>query len=55
MIKDSKLFSKVLRQVGRILPFYFFTFLPFNAMGAEVKSPNGIVVLNFSVVNGRPS
>ena len=36
-----------------LLPFYLFTFLPLHA--AEVKSPNGNVVLNFTVEEGRPT
>ena len=38
-----------------LLPFYFFTFLPFTALATEVKSPNGNVVLNFTVEDGRPT
>ena len=44
--------SKVLGSVMGILPFYLFTFLPLSA--TEVKSPNGLIVLNFSVEQGRP-
>ena len=36
-----------------LLPFCLFAFLPLNA--TEVKSPNGNVVLNFNVEEGRPT
>ena len=44
--------SKVLGSVIGVLPLCFFTFLPLNA--TEVKSPNGNIVLNFTVEQGRP-
>ncbi|MBQ8656108.1 MAG: glycoside hydrolase family 97 N-terminal domain-containing protein, partial [Prevotella sp.] len=36
-----------------ILPFYLFTFLPSHA--TDVTSPNGNIVLTFSVEDGRPT
>ena len=47
--------SKVLGWVIGVLPFYLFTLLPLAAVAASVKSPNGNIVLNFSVEQGRPT
>ena len=47
--------SKVLGWVMGVLPFYLFTLLPLAAVAASVKSPNGNIVLNFSVEQGRPT
>ena len=37
-----------------IMALYLFKLLPLTASAASVASPNGNVVLNFSVVDGRP-
>ena len=36
------------------LPFCLLTLLPSQATATETKSPNGLVVLNFNVEQGRP-
>ena len=55
-MKSIGIIKKVSVIVRSILLFYLFTFLPFPAQGAEVKSPNGNIVLSFWVdEGGRPT
>ena len=50
----KKIFKMMVgKLVWAVLPFYLFTFLPLQA--TEVKSPNGNIVLNFTVEDGRPT
>ena len=37
-----------------IMALYLFKLLPLSASAASVSSPNGNVVLNFSIEDGRP-
>ena len=50
----NNIVSKVRGLVMGALPFCLLTLLPSQATATETKSPNGLVVLNFNVEQGRP-